>query len=197
MGARDFDLRPDPERERRRLFRRRLLIWSLASLGGLVVLAVAVLGLLVATGVIFAYQPGRSYTSTEPPPPTIDDQGRTVTAVGWRIAPQPRFPGRAARKGLSGGAATLSCEVTLEGRAANCSVVAESPADAGFGEAALESMEEARMRPATVDGVAIPGRARFTVRFRLGSRRIAARSGAGLIPKVEALPRLDTSNAGR
>lgn len=131
------------------------------------VLAGAIVGLLIAGGAFEARLLSASQGSTAPAAPIVDEQGRTITPISWRVRPTPEYPDAAARQGVAEGAAVLSCKVTSAGTLADCAVVSETPADAGFGQAALNSMGAARLRPATVDGVETPGRARFTIRFRL------------------------------
>jgi protein TonB len=55
------------------------------------------------------------------------------------------------------GHATISCIVAVNGTVGNCNVVAESPADQGFGDAALKLSKLFKMRPQTRDGVPVGG----------------------------------------
>jgi TonB family protein len=75
------------------------------------------------------------------------------------------YPERAARKELPG-RATISCQVTDEGRLTGCTVVSESPPGEGFGEAALKASTSFRMR---VDTGTSPQarRVRIPINFRL------------------------------
>lgn len=67
------------------------------------------------------------------------------------------YPDEAIDNSVSGRAA-IKCQVTLYGRLTNCSLVSESPAGMGFGEAALRmAPKEFRMKPGTVDGKPIDG----------------------------------------
>lgn len=131
------------------------------------VLAGAVVGLLIAGGAFRSPALSETYGSTAPAAPIVDEQGRTITPISWRVLPRPEFPEAAARQGVDEGAAVLLCQVTLTGELSECALVSETPSGVGFGQAALASVGTARLRPATIDGAPQPGRSRFTVRFRL------------------------------
>ncbi|MGA0603807.1 TonB family protein [Caulobacter sp. KR2-114] len=77
------------------------------------------------------------------------------------------YPEHAQRIGLAG-AATISCTVSTSGELQGCAVVAETPADAGFGKAALKLSHAFRMKPMTRDGEPVGGaRIRIPLRFAL------------------------------
>jgi TonB family protein len=61
------------------------------------------------------------------------------------------WPPSAAQSG-TGGQATISCIVTLQGTLRNCVVVSETPAGSGFGQAGLVLAPQFLMKPATKDG---------------------------------------------
>lgn len=88
-----------------------------------------------------------------------------TTSVSWAQRPQAEFPALALSEGIMSGEVGLVCVVGGDGRPQNCSILFESPADAGFGQAALRAMTQAKFSPSTVAGVVAGGQARFTVTF--------------------------------
>jgi len=64
------------------------------------------------------------------------------------------YPRRAWARGIEG-RVVLECRVAVVGRLKDCRVHQETPADAGFGEAALELAPLIVARPGTIDGVLI------------------------------------------
>ena len=118
----------------------------------------------------------RSTTSvaTVQPRPDADDppkarmvDGHAITDPVWVTVPSPIYP-RSPGTGMRSGRVTLSCDVEATGRLGACTVVEEVPAGQGFGPAAVEATRVARMAPRTVDGVAVGGKVRFTIRFEPG-----------------------------
>jgi len=75
------------------------------------------------------------------------------------------YPARALDRGMEG-SVTLNCLVTTVG-ALNCAVVSETPANWGFGDAALRISRDYRMVPASQNGEAIEARHRMVIPFRL------------------------------
>lgn len=59
----------------------------------------------------------------------------------------------------------VSCEISAEGVPSRCQVLEESHPDAGFGEAALRAVAEARFSPRMEDGRPAAGRALMRIRF--------------------------------
>ncbi len=99
------------------------------------------------------------------PAPVIVKPDWVVKPVGADIADV--YPPEAVKAGL-GGAATIGCAVSLEGRLVDCKVLDEAPAQAGFGEAALKLSERFQMKPMTRDGHPVSGgKIRIPFRFAL------------------------------
>jgi protein TonB len=76
------------------------------------------------------------------------------------------YPRQALRREREG-AVDLDCLVTTTGLL-QCRIVSETPANWGFGEAALRIAADHRMVPATRAGVPVEGRYRMHVPFQLG-----------------------------
>ncbi|MNT03309.1 Gram-negative bacterial tonB protein [compost metagenome] len=85
----------------------------------------------------------------------------------WRSRPFPEFPAKALVDGVEGADVRLDCLLTTEGRFADCRVEADSRPDYEFAKEALKATEKARAVPREEDGVAVPGRVSFEIRFRL------------------------------
>ena len=87
--------------------------------------------------------------------------GHTVTNPDWLTKPSADelsrvWPVEAARKGV-GGTAVVICHTTVEGQLDRCRIRSETPAGAGFGDAALLVTRYFSMRPQRVDGVPVGG----------------------------------------
>lgn len=86
----------------------------------------------------------------------------------WRRRPGDLgryYPARAIQRGVEG-EVLLDCLVGTSGFL-NCSVLNETPASWGFGEAALRISRDYQMAPATRDGVPVEGRYRMRVPFEM------------------------------
>lgn len=75
------------------------------------------------------------------------------------------YPRRAIPREIEG-EVVLDCRVLTTGDL-SCSIVSESPANWGFGQAALRIARDHRMAPAMRDGVPVEGRYRMRVPFEL------------------------------
>lgn len=95
-----------------------------------------------------------------------------IVKADWVVKPKSVdlvefYPPEAAKSGI-GGAATIGCAVSAEGRLVDCQVLGETPAHAGFGEAALKLSERFQMKPMSRDGQPVSGgRVRIPIRFAL------------------------------
>ena len=77
------------------------------------------------------------------------------------------YPVRAADQGIDG-SVLLQCKVAVTGRLEDCEILSESPADFGFGAAAVAvAQNKFRMTPKTVDGKPVGGAiVRIPMEFR-------------------------------
>lgn len=98
---------------------------------------------------------------------SADGKLAVVVNPAWVETPRPYFPQTAARDNVESGRVQLECFVRADGLIAACMVLSETPPGHGFGRAALASTRDARLQPRSVDGVATPGRIRFSISFRL------------------------------
>jgi TonB family protein len=109
--------------------------------------------------------------TANPPAVTPDVFARPmIIEPDWAaaVAPiNPVYPKAAFRAGVSG-RATLSCEVSVEGRLQDCKVIDETPPGYDFGDAALKLSRYFRMTPQLRDGVPVGGaKVTFPVAFAL------------------------------
>lgn len=105
---------------------------------------------------------------TDAGPPRVSTAAPTIVSPQW--VRQPRdlaryYPERALRREIEG-RVVLECGVSVRG-ALNCVVVSETPANWGFGEAALRISNDYRMVPAMRGGIAVEARHRMVVPFEI------------------------------
>jgi protein TonB len=101
--------------------------------------------------------------------PSIPDLGPPmISNPRWLQTPRDLaryYPMMALRRDIEG-AVQLDCLVTTTG-ALQCTVISETPANWGFGAAAIRISQDYRMVPAMRDGAPVEGRYRMRVPFRL------------------------------
>lgn len=97
-----------------------------------------------------------------------DSAPPTISNPHWLQTPHDLaryYPAMALRRSIEGDV-QLDCLVTTAG-ALQCAIVSETPANWGFGAAAIRIAQDYRMLPATRNGAAVEARYRMRVPFRL------------------------------
>ncbi|WP_339914789.1 energy transducer TonB [uncultured Brevundimonas sp.] len=105
--------------------------------------------------------------AVSPPETDANGEGRVIVSPTWLVTPQSEYPTLALRQGVESGRVELQCPVTADGHIPSCWILSETPAGAGFGQAALVGAVQARLQPGTVDGEAVDAMIRYSVAFRL------------------------------
>jgi TonB family protein len=118
-------------------------------------------------------QPPMGQPADEPPSDgaqvRADSRLLSHTEAGWLVKPKGEelwrvYPAEAQRKKVDG-RVMLRCTADADGFVAQCSVASETPANQGFGNAALEMTAYMRMTPATDHGLPVPSAVNIPVAF--------------------------------
>jgi TonB family protein len=109
--------------------------------------------------------PGPIVSANQPLSPSVITPSWERKPTGEDMA--RAYPFVAQQRDL-GGAAAMSCNVTAEGKLADCTIVAETPPGVGFGDATLRLAKYFKMKPTTADGKSVAGgTVRIPIRFSL------------------------------
>ena len=106
------------------------------------------------------------------PPPPEPPRPSVITQPDWLRRPSAEdmakyYPDRATRMNIEG-RAMLACTVNARGTLDACTVTEETPAEAGFGDAAMKLSKLFKMRPQTKDGQPVDGgKINIPIRFQL------------------------------
>lgn len=100
----------------------------------------------------------------------VDSMFEADTSADWLKRPTPDdllavFPREALRRGIDG-EATINCVLTVQGALKACVTVDESPANHGFGGAAIALTPQFLMRPAQKDGAPVESTMTLPIKFK-------------------------------
>ncbi len=116
---------------------------------------------ILTTGVAL---PAMAQTSPAPP------EQPTATGVitpDWEQRPQLEFPQGAMKDGIWAGDVVVRCRVGADRRLHDCETMAERPAGAGFGEAAVTGLESGVITEAWLRAHQTSETGRLVVKFRM------------------------------
>lgn len=108
----------------------------------------------------------------EPALPGAEDRPPNADITPMTVARRPsseevaQFYPRAALDAGLAGEGTVVCDVDVGGSLSACELKEESPAGHGFGQAAMQVAPMLLMRPATLNGVPVPGRVTIPIHFQ-------------------------------
>lgn len=102
-------------------------------------------------------------STNAPPDPPTEATGHPKVAPRPKDGPLRYYPEQAWRDRVEG-SAIIHCTVTLDGKLKDCKILSETPAGAGFGEAALKMSSLFVMKPARQD---VESWINIPIRFKL------------------------------
>lgn len=89
-----------------------------------------------------------------------------LSVVAWERRPLPNFPNQG--MGTRFASVFLDCLTGADGLVTDCNIISEDPRHQGFGDAAIASTRQARVRSIGGEATALGARIKFRITFRLG-----------------------------